>query len=139
MKIYAVALWLTVVLLTTGCATGRNGRAVGVVTVGKPYAVHKLVLPEQKKGTLPFSVRKARYSRYDEKDLAPAMAVTDYLEAIATTGHLPLRVKEGFLNKQNGQWYLAEWPPEVAYRQFCAGYPTVVANAYYVVNMKTLR
>ena len=135
-----IALWLVaaVAVWFVGCATGKDEKAETAVA-GKPYAVHKLVLPEQKKGAPPFSVRKARYSRYDEKDLAPAMAVTDYLEAIATTGHLPLRVKEGFLNKQNGQWYLAEWPPEVAYRQFCAGYPTVVANAYYVVNMKTLR
>src|SRR3989338_7017817 len=136
MKIYAVVLWLTTTVFFVGCATGRNERVEGVVTVGKPYAVRKLVLPEQKSGPMPFSVRKARYSRYDQKDLAPAMAIIDYLEAIAATGRIPIRVREGFLTKEAGQWYLAEWPPEVPYRQLCAGYPTVGARVYYIAKMR---
>ena len=135
MKRYIV-LWLMGMGFFVGCATGRNEKAEGVVTVGKAYAVRKLVLPEQRAKPFPFSVKKAMYSRFAEKDLASAIVVSDYLEAIATTGRLPLRVREGFLNKQNGQWYLAELPPEVPYRQFCAGYPTVGARVYYIAKMR---
>ena len=136
MRIRNLIVLCFAVVLFAGCATGKDEKAEGVVTVGKPYAVRKLVLPEQKSGPMPFSVRKARYSRYDQKDLAPAMAIIDYLEAIAATGRIPIRVREGFLTKEAGQWYLAEWPPEVPYRQFCAGYPTVGARVYYIAKMR---
>lgn len=140
MKNFVLGFLATVVaMLITSCATTKNTEMKEVVTVGKPYVVRKFILPEQKKGILPFSIRKTKYSRFSEKDLVPAMVVSDYLEAIAATGRVPIRVKEGFLTKGGGQWYLIEWPPEVAYRQFCAGYPTVVAHVYYVVDMKTVR
>lgn len=138
MKIKLV-LWLAVAtMLLTGCATGENKKAAEA-TVGRQYTIRVLVLPEQRNGVLPFSVKKARYSRYDEKDLVPAMVIMDYLEAIATSGRLPLRVREGFLMKEGDQWSLAEWPPEVPYRQVCTSYPVVVAQVYYVVYMKMVR
>jgi hypothetical protein len=57
------------------------------------------------------------------------MVVLDFLEVIAATGHTPIRVKEGFLMKESGQWYLAEWPPEIVYKPFCFGGST----SYYIV------
>ena len=130
-----IVLCLTVVLLVAGCATGRNGRAVGVVTVGKPYAVRKLVLPEQKTEPFPFSVRKKEdWERFTEKNLVPVEAVKDYLEAIASSGRLPLRVREGFLVKERKRWHLVDGTLEEFYGPRYFGF-----YRYYIVDMGTVR
>lgn len=134
MKIYAVALWLVAAALFVGCATGKNEKAEMAVAE-KPYAVHKLVLPEQKKGELPFSVRKKEdWERFTAKDLAPVEAVKDYLEAIASSGRLPLRVREGFLVKERKHWRLVEGTLEEVYGPRCFGF-----YRYYIVEMGTVK
>lgn len=133
MKTKLVLCWLTVVtLLVAGCTTGKNREMRGVVTVGKTHVIREFILPEQQKEALPFLVRRAKYSEsFGNEDLLPAVAVSEYLETIATTDRLPLRVKEGFLMEKKGRWYLAEWPSDKVYKPPCVGYPV-----YYIACKK---
>ena len=135
MRIRNLIVLCFAVVLFAGCATGKDEKAEGVVTVGKPYAVRKLVLPEQKTEPFPFSVRKKEdWECFTEKDLAPVEAVKDYLEAIASSGRLPLRVKEGFLVKERKRWHLVDGTLEEFYGPRCFGF-----YRYYIVDMGTVR
>lgn len=115
-----VLCWLAVVVMVVaGCATGRN-KAAKAETTEKPYIVRKIILPTQKAGPIPFIVRALSAWRI-EKDFVPAMVVSEYLETIAASGRLPLRVKEGILFKVKGEWCLAEIPPDTFNTTGCVG------------------
>ncbi len=109
MKIRHAVLCLAVMVIATlimGCATGKNEGVKGLVTVGKPYIVRKLILPKQI-GREQFLARKVEsFEIFTEEDLLPVAAVDAYLEVLAKRGRLPLRVKEGFITKEKGRWYM---------------------------------
>ena len=120
-----VVLWLVaaVAVWVVGCATGKDEKAEGA-TGGKQYTIRKLVLPEQKAGPFPFSVRKTKYlERFTERDLVPAVTVMPYMKALAKAGKIPFLAKEGLLWKENKSWYLTERLGKVyTYNPPCVGY-----------------
>lgn len=131
MKINVVLCWLTVAVLVAGCATGKNEKVKGEVTIGKPYVVKKFILPTQRIERLPFLARKAQASEhFSMDDLVPAMAVSAHLEVLAKIGRVPIRVREGFLTKEKGQWLLLQETPE--------GIKVVPYLEYYVVDLHAI-
>lgn len=124
-----VLCWLAVVamLVAAGCATGKDREVKKMVTVGKPYIVRKFVIPKQKM-VLPFLARKANsLENFTKEDLVPAMTVSEHLEVLAKIGRVPIRVREGFITKEKGQWLLFEWT--------LSGIE-VVPYEYYVVDLR---
>jgi len=119
-------LAMVMAMLITGCATGKN--------TGGDKGRERITLPEQKTDKMPFLVRKADYSeRFTEEELATTAVVIGYLEAIATSSHIPIRVREGFLFKDRGHWYLVnEWSPE---KELAC----TVFQSYYVTYMKATK
>lgn len=119
MKIKLVLCWLAVVL-GAGCATGKSGGTTKVETAGKSHTIRQITLPPQKSGLLPFDIRvETSFSPRSEKELVPVMVACEYLESVAATDRLPLRVREGLIIKRDGQWQLAELLFEKGERHGC--------------------
>ena len=137
MRIQLVLCWLMAVaaILVGGCATTEKERTARTEATAGAHPTKRMVLPPQKMERLPFLARKARYlERFTEKDLVPAMAVSDYLKVLEKDGRIPLRVREGFIVKEGRRWYLVEWSPGKLYVPQCMG-PN---RTYYVVDMKAI-
>lgn len=111
MKIKLVLCWLVVVFLSIGCSSvyktqiERSHKITGR-TKCVEYRAFEIVIPSQRTGELPFTLRRGKTTEdVSEKDLATMAMVAPYFNTITTAAGIPIRCKDGLVLKRAGKWY----------------------------------